>query len=117
MGFPTAKSKESTEELSGAAGGTFQAGEGVDAQRAPERQLRGAISRNPGEASTTRAQDRRQSKIKTGQKQTDLTQGVVLPCGRISTFFFGVEERRSVLGSAGIRRHKTGLTEPETSLA
>lgn len=69
MGFPTAKSKESTEELSGAAGGTFQAGEGVDAQRAPERQLRGAISRNPGEASTTRAQDRRQSKIKTDKSK------------------------------------------------
>lgn len=70
-GFLQLRARKTQKSWLGQQGGTFQAREGVDAQRAPEGHLRGAISRNPREASMARVQDRRQSKEKQAKsKQT-----------------------------------------------
>lgn len=72
-GFPTARGKESIEELVMAAGG----GEWTE-QKPPGRHVRGAISRNLREAGMARAQDRRQSKEKEARSRQVPHKGVFL---------------------------------------
>lgn len=100
-GFPTAKGKESTEEL--AIAGIRQEREWT-AQRPPGRHVRGAISRNLREAGVARAQDRRQSKDQEARIRQVPHKGSSCLVGE-PQLLSGLEEPKSVLGSTGVRKH------------
>lgn len=104
MGFP--KDKESTEELAMALGGPFSQEREWTAQRSLGRYVRGAISRNLREAGMARVQDRRQSKGKEARSRQLPHKGSSCLVEE-PQLFSGLEEPRSVLGSAGVRRHNS----------